>query len=144
MKERVREDPMRQLQEAMIRIAENQAQFYERQPVQPVLVQRTIVDVNTTLYKNFKARDPPMFTGTKGEEDAENWMTRIKQIFDIMEMAEDDRLKLAIFLLVEEAQYWWKSTERVLTTGPDVRISWRSFEEAFNEKYFLYLIRVST
>ena len=41
-----RVDPIRQLQEAMIRMAEGQAEFFGRQPVQPVSVQRTEVDVN--------------------------------------------------------------------------------------------------
>ena len=55
-------------------MAEGQAEFFGRQPVQRVPVQRTTVDVNTALFKNFKAMDPPSFSGTKGEEDAENWM----------------------------------------------------------------------
>ena len=73
------------------------------------------------------------------QEDIENWMTRIKHIFDVIEVAEGDRVKLATFMLSEEAHRWWKAAERVLTAtpvGPDARISWNQFEEAFNEKYF--------
>ena len=131
-------DPMRQLQEAMIEMARNQARYFGGLPVQQAPAQGTVVDVNTSLFKSFKAMDPPSFTGTKGEEDAENWMNKICQIFNIMGVADEDKLKLAVFMLSEEAYHWWVSAERVLTTVPtaNVQVTWRNFQEAFNEKYF--------
>ena len=56
----------------MIRMTEDQVEFFGRQYVQPVPIQRTAVDVNTSLFKNFKAMDPPTFAVPRGEEDAEN------------------------------------------------------------------------
>ena len=53
-------------------------------------------------------------------------MARIKQFFDLIEVAEGDRVKLATFMLSEEAHHWWKEAERVLTAslvGPDARTS---------------------
>ena len=64
--EESRPDPFRQLQEAMIRMAEGQEEFFGRRPMKPVPVQRTVVDVNTALFNNFKAMDPPTFARTKG------------------------------------------------------------------------------
>jgi hypothetical protein len=135
-------DPVRQLQEAMARMIETQAKYFEMQLTQPLPIEKPLVDSSTILYKNFKGMDPPTFTGTKGEEDAENWMKRMKQIFRIMDVTDKEKLKLATFMLTEEAYHWWESTERILiaiptgiVAAPPV-VTWANFEEAFNEKYF--------
>ena len=130
-------DPIRQLQDVVIHMAENQARFFERQSGPPI--QRPQVEANATLFKSFKAMDPPHFSGTKGEDEAESWLKKLKKIFTILEVADHDKLRLATFMLSEEAQNWWESTERVLTAAPDhadTVITWAQFEEVFNEKYF--------
>ena len=88
----------------MIHMAENQARFFERQPEQQI--PRPRVKVNTTLFKSFKAMDPPYLSGTKGEEEAENWLKKTKKIFSIMEVPDNDKLRLAAFMLTDEAQNW--------------------------------------
>ena len=83
--------------------------------------------------------DPPHFSGTKGEDEAKNWLKKLNKIFSIMEVADHDKLRLATFMLTDEAQNWWESTDRILTAVPDhagVVISWNQFEDVFNEKYF--------
>ena len=115
-------------------MAENQALFFQRQPGPQV--QRPQVEANATLFKSFRAMDPPHFSGTKGEDEAENWLNKLKKIFAV---ADHDKLRLAIFMLSDEAQNWWEATERVLTAAPDhadAVITWAQFEEVFNEKYF--------
>ena len=107
-------DAILQMQEAMARMAEMQAQLMERQLTQPLVVTKAPADPNTTLFKRFKEMDPPTFTGTKGEVDAENWIKRMKQIFKIMGASDEEKINLATFMLTEKVYYWWETTERTL------------------------------
>ena len=124
-------------------MAEMQAQFMQRQMTQQVVVTKAPADPNTTLFKRFNEMDPPTFTGTKGEVDAENWIKRIEQIFRIMGATDEEKLNLATFMLTEEAYHWWEAMERTLTASTAagastaaIQVTWAQFLDAFDEKYF--------
>ncbi|KAL2486700.1 Retrotrans gag domain-containing protein [Abeliophyllum distichum] len=47
------------------------------------------------------------FNGKGDPLDADNWMTQLERVFDVMECPEEKKLRLATFLLVEAAYDWW-------------------------------------
>ena len=146
-------DRVRRMEEALTRMAETQARFFEMQaaqpplapPVPPVPPAPAVAPVEAgMLIGKFTKMDPPKFSGTGGETEAEDWLKRIKQIFNVMEVTEEQKLKLATFMFTSEALHWWEATERLLTPVPidapapvvQPIVTWAQFLQAFNEKYF--------
>ncbi|KAL2505678.1 Retrotrans gag domain-containing protein [Abeliophyllum distichum] len=46
------------------------------------------------------------FIGKGDPLDADNWMTQLERVFDVMEFPEEKKLRLATFLLVKGAYDW--------------------------------------
>ncbi|TYK02471.1 putative serine/threonine-protein kinase nek2 [Cucumis melo var. makuwa] len=50
-----------------------------------------------------------MFKGSTDPTDVENWLNMLEKYFDVMNCPEERKVKLATFLLQNEAEGWWKS-----------------------------------
>ncbi|KAK4726787.1 hypothetical protein R3W88_031704 [Solanum pinnatisectum] len=79
--------------------------------------------------------NPPSFNGSSTSEDPENFVDEMKMVFDMMHIADTERVELAAYQLKYVARIWfdqWKGgrAEDALPT------SWACFEEAFLGCYF--------
>ena len=98
------------------------------------IVQHQVGATNPTCaLEKFRKLDPPTFKGTKDPIEADNWLKEIERLFRAMEVSDEQRVILAVFVLKGDALEWWESTER--THGREV-ITWQHFVELFRKRYF--------
>ncbi|XP_043699969.1 uncharacterized protein LOC122650635 [Telopea speciosissima] len=87
------------------------------------------------LMKAFKDFDPRRFEGNLEPREVDEWIIHLEDIFGILECTDDQKVKLAVFKLSDDAKLWWKGVERLRTAeGPP--LTWQLFKDSFNEKYF--------
>ena len=77
---------------------------------------------------------PPSFNGEPNVEVAEHWLRRMKRILVGLDISEERKVSLVADMLVDKANFWWKSMKRVYNT--DV-MTWEEFERIFLDIYIL-------
>lgn len=83
----------------------------------------------------FMCNHPPTFKGMYDPEGVQTWLQGIERIFRAMVTTEDQKVRQATHMLVEEAEYWWANASRGLGAGVVV-VSWDMFKGEFLKKYF--------
>ncbi|KAH7838300.1 hypothetical protein Vadar_024691 [Vaccinium darrowii] len=82
---------------------------------------------------------PPIFYGEPDPAAAEEWFKQITKLLEVLNVEDaTDCIALASFQLQGEADHWWdllKTTQNVET------MTWKNFEDAFNDKYFLVPVK---
>ena len=86
----------------------------------------------STLEK-FRKLDPPSFKGSKDPLEADNWLKELDRLFKAMNVRDEQRVTLAVFMLKGDALEWWESTERTHEGGV---VSWQQFVDLFRKRYF--------
>uniref|UniRef100_M0ZUZ3 Retrotransposon gag protein n=1 Tax=Solanum tuberosum TaxID=4113 RepID=M0ZUZ3_SOLTU len=79
--------------------------------------------------------NPPCFTGSSTTEDPENFIEELKKVFEVMHVADTERVELAAYQLKNVAQTWfdqWK--EGRAENAPFASLA--CFEEAFLGHFF--------
>ena len=61
---------------------------------------------STSALEKFKKLDPSAFKGTKDPIEADNWLKEIERLFKAMEVSDEQRVILAIFVLKGDALEW--------------------------------------
>ncbi|KAH7841898.1 hypothetical protein Vadar_015571 [Vaccinium darrowii] len=124
-------DPNARMIEAVMRLAEQNAQLLELQARRP----------HTSLAKQFIDLGAKEFSRTIDPAEAENWLKDAVRILNRMGVANDDKVDLVAFMFKGEALHWWEATERLLTMPvPGVvlavpqRITWARFQRGLNFK----------
>ena len=51
--------------------------------------------------------NPPDFLGSQTNEDPQNFLNEIKNIFEVMQVTWNDRVELASYQLKDDAQIWY-------------------------------------
>ncbi len=90
---------------------------------------------DTSRIREFLGMNPPSFMGLSTTEDLENFIKELKKIFDVMYVADTERVELATYQLKDVAQVWftqWKSN-RPVGAGP---INYEGFKKAFIDRFF--------
>ena len=59
---------------------------------------------------------PPIFSGSTEPSEAEGWIRKMKSIFSVMGLQDDQKVSLTTFMLKDEASYWWKAIKHLLIT----------------------------
>ncbi|XP_058222624.1 uncharacterized protein LOC131332425 [Rhododendron vialii] len=132
--------------EAIIQLTTQQAKYFEFQAAAQAssLGARTERD---TIYSRFKKLGPTEFDGPPNPLDAEEWMKKLEEIFQIMAVTDEQKVLLATFMLKGDARRWWEVTKQRLSApmanlenndAPPIPtvITWAMFTKAFHEKYF--------
>uniref|UniRef100_A0A0V0GJT7 Putative ovule protein n=1 Tax=Solanum chacoense TaxID=4108 RepID=A0A0V0GJT7_SOLCH len=75
--------------------------------------------------------NPPSFTGSSTTKDPENFIKELNKVFDVMHVADTERVELVAYQLKNVARTWfdqWKGVElrmHHLRVGPVLRkLSW--------------------
>ncbi|XP_028805211.1 uncharacterized protein LOC114760088 [Neltuma alba] len=88
----------------------------------------------------FDKHNPPTFEGTFDMQIAEDWITQLEKIFNILKCLSERKAQMAIYKLEGEANRWWKNTELVLQAN-NTLINWEVFKDQFFLKYFPRSVR---
>jgi len=83
----------------------------------------------------FKKADPPKFEGGHNPGGAIKWLQEIEKILEAMECSDAQKVRCAAFMLMGEAENWWKHTKQVLQAA-HTDITWAVFREEFLQRYF--------
>jgi hypothetical protein len=83
--------------------------------------------------EKFRKLDPPSFKGSKDPLEADNWLKELDRLFKVMNVRDEQRVTLAVFMLKGDALEWWESTERTHEGGV---VSWQQFVDLFRKRYF--------
>ena len=82
------------------------------------------------ICRDFRAMGGKDFKGTESFVEARNWLKETEDLFVIFEVDDRQKVQLAVWLLKDEASYWWEVTnaERPVET-------WMDFRTRFETKF---------
>ncbi|KAF1884418.1 hypothetical protein Lal_00033424 [Lupinus albus] len=120
---------LRQMNESLHNLNQNPAPSPSSQPLVPP---------EPAEYRGldeFSKRNPSQFHSGFAPDAALEWIQGMDRIFRAMNCSEAQKLAYATYMLVKEAENWWKFTRRQMETEGQL-ISWGTFKEKFLHKYF--------
>ena len=69
---------------------------------------RIVPLIGELIYEHFRKYKLSMFQGTPDPTKAENWIKRIQQIFEYMQLADTQKLACIVCQFDDEARCWWE------------------------------------
>jgi len=84
-------------------------------------------------FDRFTRNKPSTFKGRFDPEGALTWKESMERIFRAMVTNDDQKVRLATHMLVEEAECWWTSTKKRIEDSGDA-ITWVRFKNGFFKK----------
>ncbi|WMV19044.1 hypothetical protein MTR67_012429 [Solanum verrucosum] len=90
---------------------------------------------DTSRVREFLGMNPPSFMGSSTIEDPENFIEELKKIFDVMHVADTERVELAMYQLKDVARTWFDQWKGGRAENAQ-HASWACFKEAFLGRYF--------
>ncbi|XP_077248532.1 uncharacterized protein LOC143888109 [Tasmannia lanceolata] len=88
----------------------------------------------TKLHRQFRDYRPSEFTGVGDPLVADHWILEVEGIFEVMECSDIQKIRLATFLLKDQAGVWWRS---LLQNYPYAKNeTWTEFKVRFNNQFF--------
>ncbi|XP_057418512.1 uncharacterized protein LOC130712710 [Lotus japonicus] len=112
--------------------AQREAEVHTRRAQQQA---RELAQAQTRGLNDFKRQDPPRFSGESDPEKADLWIQELEKIFGVLQTPDDTKLVLATYMLLGDAEYWWRSARQILEASNTV-VTWNTFKRAFLDKYF--------
>uniref|UniRef100_A0A151UES5 CCHC-type domain-containing protein n=2 Tax=Cajanus cajan TaxID=3821 RepID=A0A151UES5_CAJCA len=88
----------------------------------------------------FRKCHPPQFKGEADPEVADHWICELEKIFAVLGCSQERRLAYVVYMLIGEAEHWWRGTHHMLTAR-GVVVDWECFRRMFLEKYFPESVR---
>ncbi|XP_062112607.1 uncharacterized protein LOC133823773 [Humulus lupulus] len=103
-----------------------------RQP--PAIVGLLVVENRMEpLFERFQKQHPPVFEGSIDPAQAEEWISGMERILNMMGVQGNERVVCASFILRKDARIWWEVVEQ----SQDVNtMDWDGFKQVFNDKYY--------
>jgi len=93
------------------------------------------VSTTSSRIRNFTRMNPPMFFGSKVEEDPQGFIDEIFKMLDAVGVSPQEKAELSAYKIKDMAQVWyeqWKG-ERPVGAGP---IDWELFKSVFLDRFF--------
>ncbi|XP_017412935.1 uncharacterized protein LOC108324500 [Vigna angularis] len=84
---------------------------------------------------HFMRHNPSKFDGSATPNEAEYWIHEIEKVFKAIFCSKDKKVVFVTFLLIGEAEYWWRGVKRLMEANKET-ITWENFKVKFLEKYF--------
>ncbi|MCI35000.1 gag polyprotein, partial [Trifolium medium] len=97
--------------------------------------EREVLAAGTRVLTSFNNQNPPKFRGDGGPAAADLWLQAMKKIFGAIHCPEEEKVTLATYQLLGDAEYWWGNAS-LLTEGAYEEFSWENFKRNFLAKYF--------
>ncbi|GJR27916.1 retrotransposon protein, putative, ty3-gypsy subclass [Tanacetum coccineum] len=99
------------------------------------------VTIHTWL-ERFNKQKPRSFEKAVAPVDAENWISHMEKIFDVMDCNDAFKTRLAVYKFEGDALAWWKAYKQA--KGGDVwvlTLTWAAFKELASENSTEYMQR---
>jgi len=58
--------------------------------------------------------NPPKFNGKVNPDGADQWVRDIERIFEATQYLEERKLSYAIYVLTEDAEFWWIDMKQMM------------------------------
>ena len=84
---------------------------------------------------------PPPFKGESNPVAAETWLKEVRKVFRAINCPEEDKTRLAAYMLQERAEVWWSSALRTKFQDQEDQIPWTVFEGLFLSKFIPHHMR---
>ncbi|XP_027927744.1 uncharacterized protein LOC114184626 [Vigna unguiculata] len=101
----------------------------------PAQLRVAIAPVRVLTVEDFLRHKPVEFTGGATPDEADAWLRECEKIFGVMNCADEQKLAFAVYLLNNDAEYWWASIQQQMETKEE-QVTWANFRIRFLEKYF--------
>ncbi|XP_058726228.1 uncharacterized protein LOC131597554 [Vicia villosa] len=92
-------------------------------------------DAGSRTLTQFRHQDPPKFHGEGGPDAVDLWLQELEKIFGAIHCPEGEKVTLATYQLLGDAEYWWRNT-KLMMEGAYEEINWETFKRKFLAKYF--------
>ena len=106
-------------------------------PAQPRVA---IAPARVPTVEDFLRHKPAKFTGGVIPDEADAWLHKCEKIFGVMNCADEQKLAFAMYLLNNDAEYWWAGMKQQIQVREEP-VTWDSFRIRFLEKYFLDTVK---
>lgn len=63
---------------------------------------------------DFCKHNPPQFHGDPEPEKDDLWLQEIEKVFVVMRCAEEVKVTYVTYLLLNDAEYWWRGARQLL------------------------------
>nr|GFA94257.1 zinc finger, CCHC-type, retrotransposon Gag domain protein [Tanacetum cinerariifolium] len=100
-----------------------------------------LVTIHTWL-KHFNKQKPSSFKKATTPVDAENWISHMEKIFDVMGCEDTFKTRLAVYKFEGNALAWWKAYKQA--KGGDawlITVTWAKFKSCSSYSFSLELSR---
>ncbi|GJX08192.1 hypothetical protein Tco_0196124 [Tanacetum coccineum] len=90
-----------------------------------------------TWLERFNKQKPRSFEKAVAPVDAENWISHMEKIFDVMDCNDAFKTRLAVYKFEGDALAWWKAYKQA--KGGDawvLTLTWAAFKELFFLQFF--------
>nr|GFB20307.1 hypothetical protein [Tanacetum cinerariifolium] len=90
-----------------------------------------------TWLERFNKQKPRSFENTTAPVDAENWISHMEKIFDVMGCEDAFKTRLAVYKFEGNALAWWKAYKQA--KGGDawlITVTWAEFKKLFFLQFF--------
>ncbi|XP_068487134.1 uncharacterized protein [Phaseolus vulgaris] len=94
---------------------------------------------HTFSLEDFLIHNPPKFNGKVNLDEADQWVRDIERIFEANQCPEERKLSYAIYVLTEEAEFWWIGMKQ-MTEDKGEDVTWENFKVRFLEEDFPALV----
>ncbi|PWA40504.1 zinc finger, CCHC-type, Retrotransposon gag domain protein [Artemisia annua] len=95
----------------------------------------TLVTISGWL-KKFGKQKPRSFSSTNTPVDAENWITYIEKIFEVLDYGDEFMDRLASYKLEGDALNWWKAYKQAKCDAFVITMTSADFRDVFFTQYF--------
>ena len=58
-------------------------------------------------------RNPPIFEGTVDPTVAEEWVSMIEKIFEVVQIEDKDKVKCVVYMQRKDARIWWEAVMKI-------------------------------
>jgi hypothetical protein len=118
--------------------------FLERPPQPPpppvIVPAPAPIPAPVSYLEKFLKLAPLPFKGERDPDIAESWLMELEKKFQVMKCPEEEKARLAAYMLQGPAAIWWESLKRTILADYG-EIDWETFLDAFQEKYFPMHVR---
>nr|GEV10360.1 zinc finger, CCHC-type, retrotransposon Gag domain protein [Tanacetum cinerariifolium] len=95
-------------------------------------------DIHVWL-ERFQKQKPQTFNSSSTPVEAENWITHIEKIFEVLGCGDQFKARLATYKLEGDAHSWWRAYKQAKEGDAYVAtLSWNDFRDIFFLQYFPY------
>ena len=124
-----------ELRNMMAMMAQNVAAMAQAHQAPPAPAAQVAPNAQSIVIRDFLRMTPPTFSGTKVEEDPEEFLEAVKRVCDIMRLADVDKVDCCLYQLNDVARSWaeqWRKNR----PNPELHPTWYEFEQAFLGRFF--------